>query len=102
MSNISTLKDYLVTQAAGISETIDRYECLADIDSWYACRTAIDTIKGGKMTSYSIGGRSATYQDVGKLEEQERALYRSIKDRLYGSGIMLADLRTFSESVGSA
>lgn len=93
MSAISNLKDALVTAAGNISWEIDRLECLADIDTWYATRTAADALSANEVTSYSIGGRSVTRQGVAGLRKTESELYGRIMARLYHVGQVQVDGR---------
>lgn len=94
MSNVSDLKAALVAAAASITATIERLECLADIDDWYNCRVAIARLSSTDVSSYSYGGKSVTRKDLPSLEGQERSLYARIYQRLYLRGAALADLRS--------
>lgn len=93
MSNVADLKTQLVTDANTLSDTVDRLECLSDIDDWYTCRVAVSELSAHDVQSYSVSGRSFTKKDLKSLEARERDLYAKIKARLYCAGSMLADSR---------
>lgn len=79
MSNASDFKAALVLEAADITDSIDKLECLADIDTWYLAKTAIDALSDPSVTSYSIGGRSVTRANIGQLQAQEKIMLDKIK-----------------------
>ena len=99
MSNISDLKAALIEQAASISNAIDRLDCLATIDDWYACRVAVAAVQANSVQSYSIGGRSVTRQNLAQFQEQERQLYARILEFLYARGSSLASIASASETL---
>lgn len=93
MSNISDLKDALVVKAGTITDDLDKLDCLATIDDWYACRTATASGQAGGVVSYSIAGRTITRQPLKDAQLQERALWLRIQEYLYRRGIGLVDCR---------
>lgn len=97
MANIDTLKAALVSAAAGITNDIDRYECLLLIDDWATCRTAVAAIQANSIVSYSIGGRTVTRGNVDSFTKQERMLYARIQEYLYQRGCNLISLANSSE-----
>lgn len=95
MSNLSDLKAALETAAAELTDDIEKYECLSDIDEWYDCRTALAAFTGHDVQSYTTpAGRQVTRKNLPQLERSERALYARIKNHLYGTSAVLLDNRT--------
>lgn len=94
MSNISDLKAAYIVQAADITDAIDKLECLAAIDSWYACELAVSTLSSSDVSSYSIAGRSVTRKNLPELQTQAIDYKRQFLAYLgRGGGSALADLR---------
>ena len=100
VSNISDLKTLLIAKVADLSFDVEKTELLADIDSWYACRVACDSVTSGAVQSYSIGGRSVTRQNVSSYQSTERELYGRIMARLYRAGEIKVDSRFESTNFG--
>jgi hypothetical protein len=101
MSNISDYKAWLITRAASISFEGDKLECLALIDTWYACRVKADTLSATDVSSYSIAGRSVTKITVENLRIEESRLLNEIKAYLgIGPGGMI-DARGSELTMGS-
>lgn len=98
MSNLSDLKAALIVEAASLANEIDKLDCLATIDDWYACRVAVAAVQSNSIQSYSIGGRSVTRQNLGQFQEQERQLYARIMEFLYAPVSSLASIASASES----
>jgi len=93
VSNISDLKTLLITEAGSITDTIDKAECLAEIDSWYACRVALDALTSKELSSYSLAGKSITRQQIPILRDEEARHLRAIKDMVQrGGGGGLVDM----------
>lgn len=92
MSALADLKTLLSTKAADISFDLDKAECLADIDTWYAARTALDALGADEISSYTMRGRTFNRRNMGEFRTEERQLYDRIMGRLYPGGA-LADLR---------
>jgi len=91
MSNIADLKAALIAEAANISDSIDKLECLSDIDTWYIARAAIDAFSDPTISSYSIGGRSVTRNQLPVIREQESIMLERIKGWLGRAGGGLVD-----------
>jgi hypothetical protein len=100
MSNVSDLKDALVSAAASITNTLDKKECLALIDDWYLVRTAIAALSQPGVTSYSIGGRSVTRESMKFLRVDEADMYARIKNHLYREGVVYVDMRSIDATIG--
>lgn len=100
VSNILDLKTLLVAKAAELTFDVDKAECLADIDTWYSCRTAVDSVTAGAVVSYSIGNRTVTRQNVSSFQSTERELYGRIMARLYKAGEIQVDSREESTTGG--
>ena len=94
MSNLSNLRDALNTQAASITNEIDRLEVLATIEEWYALRVALADLNSKGMSSYSIGVRTVTRRDMPEMQHSERLLYGRIQEGLYCRGAGVVDNRT--------
>lgn len=92
MSNLSDLKDALTTAAASITDAMDKAECLADIDSWYACRTAVDAFETSNVQSYSMSGRSVSRASLPDIKTSEREYWSRIQAKLYYKGASLLDM----------
>lgn len=86
MSNIADLKAALILEAADISDSIDKLECLSLIDDWYACRVALAAFEAGDVQSYSIAGRSVTRRDTSAIRTSEASYLQQIKSFLGRSG----------------
>lgn len=94
MAALLDLKAKLLLLAADIEDDLAELSCLADIDQWYAIRTALDAFASTSILSYSIGGRSVTRSDRAQLQRQERELYVRIMNALGGRGSQVTvDLR---------
>lgn len=98
MSNIADLKAALIVQAASLADGIDKLDCLATIDDWYACRVAVAAVQSNAIQSYSLGGRSVTRQNLSQFQDQERQLYTRILEFLYARGSSLASIASASET----
>lgn len=85
MSNISDLKAALILEAADISDSIDKINCLRLIDSWYDAQVAVDAIASNKLASYSMGGISITKHNLPSLRLDVEATYSQIMS-LIGRG----------------
>ena len=101
MSNVSDLKDALVTAAADITDTVDRLSCLSDIDDWYNARVAVAALQGSNLASYTIANRTVTRQQLPQLERTERQLWVRINESLYCRGVVGLDLRGSMTEVSS-
>ncbi len=102
MGALLDLKTKLVTLAADITDDVDELECLADIETWYSIRGAVDAFAATSILSYSIGGRSVSRADRSQLQRNERELYFRILGRLAHGGMFLGDLRSTQQTVGGA
>jgi hypothetical protein len=100
MSTQSDLLAYYNAQAALITDEGDRLEALDDITRWNLCRTAIAALSGNQVTSYSIGGRSVTKQQLPSLRDQEAILLTKVKAWIGRGGIALVDQRYGDDSGG--
>lgn len=100
MSNISNLKDYLVLRANELADDLEKLECLALIDDWYASRLAAAALQSQTLLSYTIAGRSVTRNQAQNIASQEHQLYARITALLYKRGSGLADMRVPSDTGG--
>ena len=101
MSTQSDLLAYYNAQAALISDEGDRLEALDDIVRWNLCRTAIAALSGNQVTSYSIGGRSVTRQQLPALRDQEAILLGKVKMWIGRGGCGLVDMNYDSTTGGT-
>lgn len=93
MSNISDLKDALVVKAADITDELDRLDCLAAIDDWYSCRTAVASLQSGAdVASYTMGGRTITLRTLADAQVTERQLWARVQELLYCRGAVGIDM----------
>ena len=88
MSNLSNLKDALITAAAEINDDIDKYDCLAAIDDWFVLRSALTSLQSGAVQSYAIAGRSVTRRNLPEIVNAEAVAYQKIRSFLRGSAVM--------------
>jgi hypothetical protein len=91
MAAIDTFKAHLLSEAATLTSTFNKYKCLALIDSWFSTWTAIDALRGTTTTAYSMNGRSVTRQSLPILETDLARLQREIEDLLHGRSMALVD-----------
>jgi len=88
-ANTDNLKTALIAKAGEIAFDLDRLECLALIDDWYAASVARTSVGGGTLSSYSLNGRTFTKHDLTQLDRHVEALYAQIKASLYGNGHLI-------------
>ncbi len=91
-TNLENLKAHLIVLAAELSDELDRLESLALIDEWYAARLASASLDSGTIQSYSMLGRQFTKKNAPELSRRCDELYAALKARLYGRGVVLADM----------
>lgn len=94
MSNVSDLKAALITEAADITDDIYRLEVLSWIDEWYDGQLARAALGAQRLSSYTIAGRSVTYQQAQASASRVDVLRGQIMEALGRGGVVLADLRT--------
>jgi hypothetical protein len=92
-ANLDNLKAAYIADAASVTPTTDRLECLVKIDDWYAAATALADLQSKGMSSYSVGGRTVTRRDVPALERTVGQLQNEIKNVLYCRGSSYVDCR---------
>ena len=92
MSITSNLQAYYNTEVAKISDEGDRLEALADVEAWYNTRMACDSVASNAVTSYSIGGRSVTRQNLSTFRDQEALLLAKVKGWIGRGGGGLVDM----------
>lgn len=92
MSNVSDLKAALIVASADITDDIYRLTVLSDIDEWYNATLARAAIGAGKLSSYSIAGRSVTYRQAEVSASRVDVLWARIMEALGRGGVVLVDL----------
>ena len=94
-SFITQLADAWRERAAGLSDELDRLQCLFLIDEWEGMRKAVSALSSAAdVTSYSIGGRSVTRSNLRELRTDALAVEAEIRDMLgLGGGVLVGDLR---------
>lgn len=98
MSNVSDLKAALIAEAADITDDIYRLTVLSQVDEWYDAQLARAALAASKLSSYSISGRSVTYQQAVASASRVDVLWGQIMEALGRGGVVLADLRTMEAS----
>lgn len=93
MSALSDLKEALDARAAVLEDELERLECLALIDEWYNCRTAVAALTATNVVSYSINGQTVTRREIPSMTRRASELYGEIKAVLFGGNVSHADCR---------
>jgi hypothetical protein len=91
-TNLENLKAKILALAGELSDELDRLEAIALVDEWYATRLASAALDAGNVQAYSLLGRQVTKKDGAALAARASELYAQIKARLYGRGVVLADM----------
>lgn len=93
MSALLNLKAALETRAAALDDELERLECVALIDEWYNCRTAVAALTATNVVSYSINGQTVTRREIPSMTRRASELYNEIKAILFGGNVSHADCR---------
>ena len=91
MAAIDDLKTAWETEIAKISDPLIKADATYKLDSYINAQQAIADLQSDKVSSYSIGGRTFTYADVGTLQKVVQGLEDSLSDKVYGR-INLVDM----------
>jgi len=92
MAALDDLKAALITRAGQLDDELDRLECLALIDEWYSAAASAAKLSADTIQQYSALGRQVTKREPGKASDRSAQLYASIQARLYGRGVLVADM----------
>ena len=85
MSNLTSLQTELETLANTLDDAVLKYKCLILIDQYVDSLEAQATAVSTDVTSYTIGGRSVTRQQVMQMQAQVNNLEAQINNILYGN-----------------
>jgi hypothetical protein len=91
MSNLSDLFDAYVVKANLITDALEKIECLVEIDSWYACRQALDALNSKELASYSMNGKTVTRQNIPSIRNEETRHLANLKGLLEKNGVHTFD-----------
>jgi hypothetical protein len=92
LASLDDLKAALITRAGQIEDELDRLECLMLIDEWAATKAAAQALDAGTIQTYSLMGRQVTKRDSSRVAERAAQVYADIQARLYGRGVLVADM----------